>query len=389
MHLAWFRPTQPEPGDPLDDTAQLIDALRRSHVIDLFDTRSAHDVVWKHARRAYDLHVYELDDTPGHQFIWPYVFHYPGLTLLRSLTLQASRTSALVREGRAGDAARECAFDLGRRDAPIPRAASSAPQIWPMLRAPLIASRACIVPHVTVADALRIRYPEARIAALPIAVSAPTPRRPIRKGCTFGVITTGDPRDRLAVVHRALQRAREAGASADPAPIDLYVDADARQVLALSDVVLALQWPTMGAPLVPAIAGMAAGRAVVVFDTAETADWPSLDPQTWRERRGFGSARPICVSLDLRDEEHSLMLAMRRLAADIPLRERLAAAGEASWREQHAPERVVPLFDRILQETSTTMPLPRPSGWPAHLDADGTARAHEILREIGATVDIL
>ena len=58
-----------------------------------------------HARRAYDLHVYELDDTPGHQFIWPYVFHYPGLTLLRSLTLQASRTSALVRDGRAGDAA--------------------------------------------------------------------------------------------------------------------------------------------------------------------------------------------------------------------------------------------------------------------------------------------
>lgn len=389
MRLAWFRPTQPEPGNPLDDTAQLIGALCHRHVIDLFDTRSAHDVVWKHARSAYDLSVYELDDTPGHQFIWPYVLHYPGLTLLRSLTLQASRTAALVREGRAGDAARECAFDLGRRDAPTPRVPRSAPRIWPMLRAPLVASRASVVPHVTVADALRVRYPEARIGVLPVAVSAPTPRRPIHEGCTFGVIATDDSRDRLAVVHRALQRAREGRASAVAAPLELCVDADARQVLALSDVLLALQWPTMGAPLVPAIAGMAARRAVVVFDTAETADWPSLDPQTWRERRSFGSAPPICVSLDLRDEEHSLMVAIRRLAADIPLRERLAAAGDAYWREHHAPERVMPLFDQILQETSTTTPPPRPSGWPAHLEADGSTRLREILEEIGVGVDIL
>jgi hypothetical protein len=134
---------------------------------------------------------------------------------------------------------------------------------------------------------------------------------------------------------------------------------------------------------------MAAGRAVVVFDTAETADWPSLDPQTWRERQSFGSPPPICVGLDLRDEEHSLMVAMRRLAADVPLRERLAAAGETYWREHHAPERVVPLFDRILEETSTTGPPPRPPGWPAHLDADGSARAREILNEMGASVDIV
>jgi hypothetical protein len=389
MHLAWLRPTRPEPGDPLDDTAQLIHALRDRHTIDVFDARLAYDMVRMHARHAYDLHVYELDDTPGHQFIWPSLLHYPGLTLLRSLTLQASRTGALLREGRAGDAARECAFDLGRLDAPIPRVRRPALHVWPMLRAPVVASRTCIVPHVATADTLRVRYPDARITALPVAVSAPAPRRPIHGGCTFGVIVTDDERDRLAVVHRALQRAREGGPPADGTPLDLYVDADARQVLALSDVVLALRWPAPGAPVVPAIAGMAAGRAVVVFDTAETADWPSLDPQTWRERQSFGSRPPICVSLDLRDEEHSLMMAMRRLAADVPLRERLAAAAETCWRAHHAPERVAPLFEGILQETVATMPPPRPPGWPAHLNADGTARAREILSELGVTVDIL
>jgi hypothetical protein len=171
--------------------------------------------------------------------------------------------------------------------------------------------------------------------------------------------------------------------------LDLCVDTNAGKVLASSDVVLALQWPTRGAPPVPAIAAMAAGRAVVVFDTAETADWPALDPQTWRERQPFDPDPAICVSVDLRDEEHSLMLAVRRLASDLALRQRLAAAGEAYWREHHAPQRVVPLFEQILQETVTATTPPRPPGWPAHLDADGTTRAREILSELGVSVDFL
>src|SRR5262245_26578716 len=372
MHLAWLRPTRPDPDDPLDDTAQLIHVLSGRHIIDVFDARRAHDLVWLQERHPYDLCVHELDDTPRHRFIWPYLFHYPGLTLLRSTTLRASRTAALLDEGRVTDAARECAFDLGR---PEVRMAG------PMLRAPLVASRGCIVPHVMTADALRARYPEARVAAVPAAVSASIPPLPLHEGCMFGVIATEDSRDRLAVVRRACQRARETGASTHPT-LDLSVDTDARNVLTASDVVLALRWPTRGAPPVQAIAGMAAGRAVVVFDTVETADWPALDPQTWRERRWFGSDAPICVSLDLRDEEHSLMLTMRRLAADRALRERLAAAGHAYWRDRHAPERAVPLFDTVLQETATATPPPRPPGWPAHLDADGSTRVREILSEM-------
>jgi hypothetical protein len=128
---------------------------------------------------------------------------------------------------------------------------------------------------------------------------------------------------------------------------------------------------------------------VVVFDTTETADWPSLDPQTWRERRSMTADPPVCVSVDLRDEEHSLLLAVRRLTADAPLRHRLGAAGEAWWREHHAPGRVVASFGRLLEEARTTPPPPQPPGWPAHLRADGTARAREILSALDVTVDTL
>ena len=381
--LAWFRPAAPDADDLLDDTAQLIGALGSRYAVELIGARRAHDVVWKHARHPYDIFVYELDDTPGHQYIWPYLLHYPGVTLLRRMTVQASRMAALERERRAGDAAREAAFDLGQGEVATSRGARAIVRVSPMLRAPLAASRVCVVPHAAVADALLDRYPDARISTLPIAVSAAPATMPASERCTFGVILTGDSRDRVAVVHRAFERAFGNGRSAE-----LIVDADARHVLARSHVVLALQWPTLGAPLQPAIAGMAARRAVVVLDTIETADWPSLDPQTWRERRSIAADPPICVSLDLRDEEHSLMLAMRRLAADPPLGERLAAAGQVYWSGRHAPARVAPRFEQILLEASTAAPPPLPAGWPAHLRADGTTRAREILRDIGASVDI-
>ena len=83
------------------------------------------------------------------------------------------------------------------------------------------------------------------------------------------------------------------------------------------------------------------------------------------------------------------MLTMRRLSADAALRQRLAAAGETYWREHHAPGRVVPLFEKVLQETATAMPPPRPTGWPAHLDANGSNRAREILSGMEVTVDFL
>ena len=108
-------------------------------------------------------------------------------------------------------------------------------------------------------------------------------------------------------------------------------------------------------------ARLAAGRATVIIDLAHLADVPSLDPRTWTVdwpgsafgirdpearrdaelRLGRGSplkpnrARipipdPVCVAIDILDEDHSLRLAMRRLATDAD------AAGDA-WRRRRAP----------------------------------------------------
>jgi hypothetical protein len=119
------------------------------------------------------------------------------------------------------------------------------------------------------------------------------------------------------------------------------------------EIVNALRWPPDGAALSRAIAGFAAGCAVIVFDGPETADWPSLDPQNWDVRGLTPNVRgqtPICVSIDPRDEAHSLRLALRRLERDPALRTRLGTAAHTWWRERATVDLAAAGFETLLQE---------------------------------------
>ncbi|MGH9350327.1 MAG: hypothetical protein ACRD26_24015 [Vicinamibacterales bacterium] len=143
-------------------------------------------------------------------------------------------------------------------------------------------------------------------------------------------------------------------------------------------VINALRWPPDGGALTYAMAGLAAGRAVIVFDGPETADWPSLDPQTWEPRAPLPGREPICVSVDPRDEAHSLRLARRRLGDDPALRARLGAAATAWWRE-HATVRLASEgFEHLLAEARA---LPK-----GLVDADDwSSTARRVLDDFGMT----
>src|SRR5687767_10907742 len=102
-----------------------------------------------------------------------------------------------------------------------------------------------------------------------------------------------------------------------------------------ADVIVSLPWPVTGEAYTSALAAMAARKPVIVLETTSTAEWPALDPQTWQPR-GFSPDAPIVVSLDPRDEEHSLVLAIQRLSSDSDLRAQLADAAYAWWEGQPA-----------------------------------------------------
>jgi len=134
---------------------------------------------------------------------------------------------------------------------------------------------------------------------------------------------------------------------------------------------------------------MAHGKAVIVFERESTAAWPALDPQTWRAR-GMSPPQPsVVISLDPRDEEHSLMLAVRRLAAEPGLRDSLGSAARRWSMENATLARAVEGFEAVLEEAAAITPAPKPADWPAHLSADGTRSARDVLDRFGVQIDLL
>lgn len=376
MRLAWFGPDAD--AHPFDDTPGLIRALEGQHEIQTFSLTNAHDFPWTHFRAPYDVCVFDLDNTTAHAFVWPYLLHYGGVLLLRTRTLHNSRAHQLVHTGRLNDYVAEFSFNERRSPYPVRAGNYIRSDDWPMLRAPLLAARLVVMPHRRVADALQDEYPEVRIryAPLPVQEAHRDERRLERTEVRFGVVAT----DGVDVARRAVDHARRGGAAAS-----LIVDT-AEGIMRDADVILALQRPAFGRPRTLALAAMSGAKPVVVLETDASADWPVLDPQTWQPR-GMDRAAPVGVSLDLRDEEHSLMLAIRRLSDDDALRNELGAGGRAWWRAHAVVDHAVEAWTQVLNEAAAVMRAGRPPDWPAHLDADGTRRAREILTAFGVTVD--
>ena len=377
MRIAWFRPA----GDA-GDLEPILAALRETHDIHLVDARAAHDFVWQAAQHAFDLFVYELDDSAAHQYIWPYLLHYPGVLALRTVSLHDGRARALLHQRRDADRDAEMAFTdgRGRTDPPWPLLRGS----WSTWRVPVLASRVTVVSDPALVATVTRDCPGARVACVPAAVS--DPRRgaatsPRQAGTTLRVLACEDGSP--GAVERAAARAREGGVQIDVVRV---AAADPRAILD-ADVVVATRWPSLGRPLRAALIGAAAGRTVIVAEIESTANWPALDPQTWQPRAlATGVAppdAPIAISIDPRDEEHSLVLALTRVAGDSALRASLGAAAREWWARHATVAHAVEAWRALLDEARTFPAPPRPAGWPAHLDDDASGLATSILNEFG------
>jgi hypothetical protein len=378
MRLAWFRPdTSPS------DLDAVIDGLRETHTVHLVDARAAHDFVWQMAQGAFDLCVYELDDTAAHQYVWPYLLHYPGILVLRTVSLHDGRARSLVHQRRDADRDAEMAFadGTGRTDPPWPLLRGA----WSTWRVPVLASRVTAAGDDALVAAIARDCPGARVARVPIGVPDPrrnaagAPARDASAPLRVLVCEDGSP----GAVERAATRARQAGAGLDLVRVTAV---EPRSVLD-ADVVVATCWPSLGRPLRAALVAAAAGRAVVVAETESTASWPALDPQTWQPRAiatGIAApVAPIAISIDPRDEEHSLVLALTRLASDAALRSSLGAAARAWWAQHATVAHAVAAWRTVVEEAVTLPAPPRPDGWPAHLHADGGGLTETTLEEFG------
>jgi glycosyltransferase involved in cell wall biosynthesis len=451
MRLAWFSPWPPQASGIAGRSAELVAALAgRGHGVDVFvdeqdarlwayttrppagppaagDVRvqTAHDFVWRAARGQYDLPVFQLGNSRLHEYIWPYLFAWPGLVVMHDARLHHARGRALLRRRRAEDYRAEFAWnhpELSPDLAELAVRGFDGPYYyqWPMTRAVVESSRLIACHSRGAARELTERFPGRPIDYIALGegpavydLAGAGARFRAEHGIpsaavVFGVHGGLTAEKRVPQILRAFASARQALGGArlllagrpDPAlRIDQQLDAlDLRAVthlvsdlsdgefdasIAASDVSLNLRWPSALETSGPWVRALALSRATVIVDLAHQADVPGLDPRTWRRHAPCADlspdadARAIAVAVDILDEAHSLRLAMRRLATDEPLRRRLGREARAYWEREHTVERMVADFERVAGR-AVALPVPA-TDLPPHLRPDPLAHARGLV----------
>ncbi|MGE5357756.1 MAG: glycosyltransferase family 4 protein [Bacteroidales bacterium] len=458
MRLAWFSPLPPATTGIAAYSADLLPRLP-GHAIDLFVDPTeaataqapfgchgpfpARDFVWRNVRQPYDLVVYQLGNSPAHDYMWPYVARFPGLVVLHDAQVHHSRALALLTAGRHDDYRAEFAFchpdaRPGVADAVISATAGSLFYLWPLNRVPIESARMVAVHTPGLASLLRDEFANVAVEVVRMGVS--DPGEPASAGsrkaaqairarhglnentvvfAAFGMVT---PEKRIAEALRAMKDALRTGqpmhlllvgqavdhydARADARHVGVedhvsitgYVgDDDLRAYLHAADVCLSMRWPSSRETSAAWLRCLAAGRPTIITDLVHTTDVPVIDPRTWQplervwldETRGdAGPASPVAVAIDILDEQHSLGLAMRRLAIDAPFRAALGRNARAFWRSQHTVARMADDYNRVVA-LAAERPLPDRAHLPPHVIGDGSAHAREILSPFGLGEDRL
>ena len=434
-------------------SAELVAALRDEHEIDVYVDeplaglaarvqrpavtpaaggrfRSAHLFVPAHLQRPYDLTVFQLGNSSHHDYMWAYLFRYPGLVVLHDAHLHHARAAALLRERRANDyraefAASEPGVNPDAAELAVRGLDSFLYYEWPFIRLVVAASRMTAVHSAVTRRELGEEFPEAAVEHVrlghgtpltPSAVKARGERARARYGVAPGAVVFGcfgglTPEKRVPQVLDAFQgllaytpsaRLLLAGAPAEHYDVaadvaarglDTHVvltryledEEDLTDCIAATDVALTLRWPTAREISGPWLRCLAAAKPTVVMDLVHAADVPSLDPRTWAPNLDALHPRaPVCVAIDIMDEDHSLRLAMRRLAADAGLRAALGEAGQRYWLAEHSPDAMIGDYRRVLGAAARTE-APAPA-LPAHLTDDRSRLLENILGAFGVPV---
>jgi glycosyltransferase involved in cell wall biosynthesis len=153
------------------------------------------------------------------------------------------------------------------------------------------------------------------------------------------------------------------------------------RAIAAVDVSLNLRWPTARETSGPWVQALAAARPTVIIDAEHQADVPALDPQTWRVRPCRVAGEPVTIAIDLLDDEHSLQVAMRRLARDPQLRVTLGTAARVYWEQEHTVDRMADDYERLIHG-ALTRPDPAPD-LPSSLRPDPLRHTRALVDPLG------
>jgi len=448
LRLAWFTPLPPVRSGISDYSVELIPAIARDYQIDIYvdgpsdaftappastPVVDAHDFVWKHQRDPYDLIVYQLGNAPCHDYMWAYLARFPGLVVLHDGQLHHARGRQLLRHGRRDEYRREFWFnhpdaDPTVADLGVSGLLGSLTYFFAMLRSVVQSARHVLVHSAWLRDQIRDAYPGSPVSAVDMGVAAcqPSPgaaariraRHGLRDDAvifmSFGKVT---PAKRISEVIRALasvaERVPQVRLMLVGDPVEYYdpvreaselgvgdrvimtgflPDRDVNDYLAAADVSLCLRWPSSHETSASWLRCLAAGTPTISTDLVHTVDIPTLDPQDWRVRStSIEQDAPVGVSIDLRDEIHSLQLAMVRLSEDARLRATLGRSARDLWDARFRLDRMAQSYRGVIDIAAQT-PVPvaaRLAALPEHFHSTGGAETQRILQDIGLPPSVI
>jgi glycosyltransferase involved in cell wall biosynthesis len=402
LRIAWFSPLPPTRSGIAAYSAEVLPLLEAVHVIDAYPESRAHDFVWTHRLRPYDLVVYHLGNAPCHDYMWAYLVRYPGLAVLHDARLHHARARHLLKQERADDYRREFAFDHpdARPDfAEYAVAGLGGPiyYFWSMLRVIMRTARLVAVHSSTVAADLVAEYAVSvdtiRMGVPPLPLD-PAQRSATRRALSipdeaivfaaFGKVTAEKRVTAMLNATAALAAERNtflmlvgdaseyagltdqvaAAGIADRVRVTGHVESKAIGAhLAAADACLCLRWPTALESSASWLRCLAARRATVITDLAHLADIP----------------QSAALRVEVLDEDRGLAAAMRALSADGALRQRVAEAGHAFWASGHTLEAMAADYARVLV-TAASRPTTERSDVPSHFAEDFSENARRILR---------
>jgi glycosyltransferase involved in cell wall biosynthesis len=428
MRIAWFSPVPPDRSGIAAYTTELIPHLSpKVGSVDLYHA-GRHDFVWRHRRAPYDLTVYQLGNSDSHDFMWAYLFRYPGLLVLHDAQVHQARALWLLRrlEPRLDDYLVELAANHPEAPPALGHlfAAGLGGQLfrlWPLVSLAIRASRLTAVHNAHLARRLAREHPGAVIRHLDMGVADPgtvpddTPAQgtvpPVRgrhgiptDACVIGAFGGITPEKRIPQLLEAVAASRHVklhvllvGSRAAHYDVEADVrrhgleprvhltgfvaDEELPTYLHACDICWCLRWPSNGETSASWLRCLAAGRPTLITALAQLQDVPTLSVNAEGVAPVSTNEDAIAIAIDPLDERRDLGHALDALARDPGLRRTLGANARSRWTGLHTLSRMADAYAHVIDE-ARCLRAPMPD-LPAHLIDDGGGTARRLLSSAG------
>ncbi len=430
LRVAWFSPMPPSRSGIAAYSDELLPLLHdRGVVIDVYaepapgtplSGTTARDFVWAARRHPYDLTVYHLGNAACHDYMWGYLFRYPGLVVLHDAQVHQARAQGLLKRWRPRRDDYLAEFAANHPGAPPDLGLLVAEGLggslfahWPHIRLVLQAARLAAVHSAALAARLSAEY-EVPVDAVPMGVADPlavatsvtTGELRARYGIPAAAVIVGafggvTPEKRLPELVEAIASLCDTHpqihllvVGAPVAHYDVMADAAGRGVasrvhvtgfvpdaelpahLAVADICACLRWPTNGETSASWLRALAAGRATIITELSHQSELPVADPRNWRPLGPSGQA-PVALAVPILDERQALIRALETLVSSPERRTKLGAAARQYWNAHHTLDAMADAYGTLLtraaQRATPVVALPK------HLVDEGDEKLASLL----------